>query len=678
MTASFRVGIDIGGTFTDFVISQAGTGELYAFKLLSTPQDPAQVVLQGLKSFLNGRDVAHVNIVHGSTVATNALLERKGARTALVATEGFTDLLQIGRQNRPQLYDLLFDLPPQLIPEDLRFQLSERVDSVGRVLKPLDPGSLPQLQQDLLERQVESVAVCLLFSFLEPSHERQVAHALRQAGFFVSVSSEILPEFREVERASTTAVNAYVTPALDRYLARLETETPLLAPAVHLRIMQSNGGLIGVPAARQNGVRCILSGPAGGVVGARLIAEQGLRAMDLPLPAKIMTFDMGGTSTDVSLVDGEPRITTELSVSGFPIHIPVLDIHTIGAGGGSIARQDVGGALRVGPQSAGANPGPACYGRGGPAAVTDANLALGRILPHRFLGGGMPLQPEPSFSALARLGKSLHMDAIQAALGIVEIANAHMERALRLISLERGYDPQDFILVAFGGAGGLHAAQLAASLGIRRVLVSPYSAVLSALGMMTADAIKDHSQTVMLSGIPAFEQLEAAYEPIADHCLADLRAEGIPPHRIMLARSLDVRYQGQSYELNIPFVRDYASAFHAAHHNLYGYMQADAPLEVVTLRVRGIGQLEPPQLPRRARPASRHTTPLPNDECLVNFGSGDVRASVFVGDDLVPGDQIRGPALIVWNGTSLVVPDGFLCSVDVFGNIWMDNGYAKF
>ncbi|MEJ2267241.1 MAG: hydantoinase/oxoprolinase family protein, partial [Anaerolineales bacterium] len=493
---TMRIGIDIGGTFTDFVVFRPDTGKITTFKLLSTPEDPAEAVLQGLKRIASSEATSpEFYIIHGSTVATNALLEHKGATTALIATRGFRDVLQIGRQNRPALYDFSVDPPPPLIPARLRWEVDERVDHHGHVLASIDPLQVKSLVRELESKNIESVAVCLLFSFLRPDHERIIGEQLKSANYFVSASSEILPEFREYERTSTTVVNAYVSPILDRYLAHLESETA----GTQLRVMQSNGGIISTREARRSGVRCILSGPAGGVVGSCFIAESALndplsgeiyRPSGAEPALKVITFDMGGTSTDVSLIDGVPRVTTESIVGGHPIRVPVLDIHTIGAGGGSIAGVDMGGALRVGPESAGANPGPACYGRGELSecrpTVTDAHLVLGHLDPENFLGGKMPLDVSRAQHVLEALAEQLGLEPLQTALGVIEIANAHMERALRVISVERGNDPRDFTLLSFGGAGGLHAGDLARRLGIPRVLIPPIASTLSAFGMLAA------------------------------------------------------------------------------------------------------------------------------------------------------------------------------------------------
>jgi N-methylhydantoinase A len=682
-----RIGIDIGGTFTDFVVFRPSTGRIDAFKLLSTPHDPAEAVLVGLarirSAFENLDDIPSTHIIHGSTVATNALLERKGARSALVSTRGFADLLQIGRQNRPQLYDFSADPPPALIPHELRFEVDERVASSGEVLQALDPAQVESLIPELRLSKVESVAVCLLFSFLHPEHEAAIAARLRRAGFLVSCSSEVLPEYREYERASTTAVNAYVSPVLDSYLSNLEAGLPAGTP---LSIMQSNGGVIDIEEARRNGVRCILSGPAGGVVGAQYV---GTLSIANPPPSvsgietqsttnddasstapqiRLITFDMGGTSTDVSLIDGAPQITTESLVGGCPIRIPILDIHTIGAGGGSIAILDPGGALRVGPQSAGADPGPACYGRGDLPTVTDANLVLGRLSAEHFLGGEMPLDVERSQHALARLGAGMGLNPHQAALGVIEVANAHMERALRVISVERGHDPRRFTLLSFGGAGGLHAVDLARQLGIGRVLVPPLASTLSAFGMLAADVVKDYTQTVMLAGDTPSPEIAARLAPLAERGLQEVLAEGIPQSNVHLERLLDVRYRGQSYELTLPFSADVPTDFHALHRKTYGYDRREAPLDIVNLRLRAIGQVEPPSLVAAPFGGS-DPTPALLEHRQVIFSCGALRLPLYRGEHLRPGNQLPGPALVVRADTTILIGPSDHAHVDPYGNL---------
>ena len=663
---SLRIGIDIGGTFTDFVVYDPAIQQIQTFKLLSTPSDPAMAVLQGLKKIFAEQGTQRATVIHGSTVATNALLERKGARTALVTTSGFRDVLQIGRQNRPALYDLFADPAPPLIPSELRFEIDERVTHTGEILQAINPDQVSVLIPALKAHNVSAVAVCLLFSFLRPEHEQVIAAELRAAGFLVSLSSEILPEYREYERTSTTAVNAYVSPVLDGYLSHLEQA---LHPQTRLRVMQSNGGNISPAEARKFGVRCILSGPAGGVVGCEYVGK-------LIAPAggiRLIGFDMGGTSTDVTLIDGKSHITTEAVVSGCPIHIPLLDIHTIGAGGGSVAQVDAGGALRVGPASAGADPGPACYGRGDLPTVTDANLVLGRLSAEHFLGGQMPLDASRAHAALAKLGEELKLTAEQAALGVVAVANAHMERALRVISVERGHDPRRFTLLSFGGAGGLHAAGLARGLDIPRVIVPPLASTFSAFGMLAADVIKDYTRTVMLPGSTPVPDLSAQLEALAERGYREILVESIPAERIRIERFLDMRYRGQSYELIVPFSETVYADFHRLHEHQYGYANNTAPVEVVNLRVRAVGQSSPP--PLSPRPVQGPDPVSAYLESLRVFFTGDpIETPFYRAESLEPGNRIHGPAVVVRSDTTILIGPTDRAEVDEFDNLLIEVG----
>ncbi len=667
-----RLGIDIGGTFTDFVLFDETAGEFQTYKLLSTPQDPAEAVLVQL-SVIKERLAAgsfrlktlDLQIVHGSTVATNALLERKGAPTALIATAGFRDLLEIGRQNRPDIYDFFSRRPLPLVPSELRFEVDERVDHQGQPIIPLDPAELPLLVEQLRATNVVSVAVSLLFSFLYPHHENLIADQLRQAGFFVSPSNEILPEFREYERTSTTVINAYVSPIMNLYLARLEQESG----AAEFRVMQSNGGSLSTRQARQEAVRCVLSGPAGGVVGARYVAG----AAGFP---RALTFDMGGTSTDVSICDGDIQITTEAEIGGLPIRIPIIDIHTVGSGGGSIAYVDPGGAVRVGPESAGADPGPICYGRGGQRpTVTDANLILGRLAADRFLGGEMELDTDAAEAALAQLATEAGLSARPgltlaqtAALGVIQVVNAHMERALRVISVLRGHDPRDFTLVSFGGAGGLHAVELARTLHIPRILIPPNAATLSAFGMLTADVIKDYVQTVMLNGRTTYAEIEGLFAPMVEQGLADVIAEGVPAPEVKIERLLDMRYQGQSYELMVPLTADFVGDFHVAHTYAYGYSEPTVPVEIVNLRLRAIGQLPPPTLPRTELGQVDPSAALFDRRPVVLTGK-IAEVPFYHGPHLQPGHQLAGPAVIVHPDTTVFLAKNDRLTVDPYHNL---------
>ncbi|MCW5878483.1 MAG: hydantoinase/oxoprolinase family protein, partial [Anaerolineales bacterium] len=516
-----RIGVDTGGTFTDFVVFDPASGAIETFKLRSTPSDPAAAILEGLvRVTADGPR----QIVHGSTVATNAVLERKGAKVALINTAGFRDVLQIGRQNRPALYDFFADPPEPLVPRQHRLEVAERIAADGRVQTALDEAVLDALVAHCQQAGIEAVAICLLFSFANPAHEQAVAARFTAAGFNVSASHQILPEFREYERASTTVLNAYVSPVMSGYLDKLAAALP----DDRLQVMQSNGGMAGPRLAGREAVRCILSGPAGGLVAAQaLAAATGY--------GRLLTFDMGGTSTDVALIDGEAQVSRSSQIGGLPVHVPMLAIHTVGAGGGSIALRDAGGGLQVGPHSAGASPGPAAYGAGDLPTVTDANLLLGRIRPEHFFGGQLRLDAGRAAAAFDRLAGELGLSPQACELGVVQIANAHMARALRVISVEKGHDPRDFTLLAFGGAGGLHATDLARALGMPRVLVPRQAATFSALGMLLAEVVKDCSRTVMWRGVALAlpgdtlaGELETHLAELAATGRAQLAAEGVP------------------------------------------------------------------------------------------------------------------------------------------------------
>ncbi len=666
LTPRLCVGIDIGGTFTDFVLFDEASDQVSTFKILSTPSNPAKGVLQGLKRISSESSCI---IIHGSTVATNALLERKGARTAFVTTKGFRDVLRLGRQNRRALYDWFGGGVEPLVPLDRCFEISERIDHQGRVLVPLDDKAMPALIHSLHMQNIQSVAISFLFSFTHPAHEQQVATCLRQAGFFVTPSHELLPEFREYERASTAVVNAYVSPVLDRYLGELEEN--LNASSFH--IMQSNGGRIQAAEARRQGVRSILSGPAGGVVGAVHVAK-------LAGYEQLITFDMGGTSTDVSLVDGDIETTSEAEVGGYPIRVPVIDIHTVGAGGGSLAQVDEGGALRVGPESAGAVPGPVCYGQGGQVpTVTDANMLLGRLPITGLLGGKLPLDIEASSKAMGVLNTHLTVHPMAGcseseaiALGIVQVVNAQMERAIRVISMERGHDPRDYVLVSFGGAGGVHACDLARGMGIRRVLIPPSASTLSAYGMLLANVRVDAVQTIMRSDEPSHEELRQSFSPMIEKCKADLKVQHVKPEDVEIFCELDVRYVGQSFELIVPFSTSYRESFHAHHQQRYGYRQENAPVEIVNLRVRGIGRIKPPSPSRKPMDSSADVSKAILGIQRLVLPDGPVFSPYISRAQLQPGNEIKGPAVIIQEDTTVLLGVNDHARVDESANLHIE------
>ena len=667
-----RVGVDTGGTFTDFIYYAGGVWQL--FKLPSTPDDPSRSIIAGLAQVAatTGVPVSALEIVHGTTVGTNALLERRGARIALVTTEGFADVLAIGRQARPALYDLQATRPAPLVADELRLGVRERVAATGEIVQELDDASLSAVVGYLHKAQVEAVAVCLLFSFVHSAHEQRVGAALGALGVPLSLSHEILPEYREFERTSTVCINAYLQPVMGRYLQRLQAfldteRQPRKSPV--LRVMQSSGGGLAAGAAAREPVRTILSGPAGGIVGA-LRAAQGV---------PIITFDMGGTSTDVALCDAHGlRVTRESVVAGMPVALPMLDIHTVGAGGGSLACVDAGGALRVGPESAGAEPGPACYGRGTRPTVTDANCVLGRFGGTGLLGGAFKLDEARARAALEDLARDLsaaagrRIDATEAALGVVRVVNVNMERALRVISVERGYDPRDFTLIPFGGAGGLHAVELAQALQIPRVIAPTAAGALSALGCLTADVVKDFSRTVMCLASPETnEELKAIFAVMLWEAQQVLHDEGFTSHWQRFERSLAVRYQGQSFELEVPHTArgDVSAAFHRAHLARYGYTQTGNPVEIVSVRLRAIGLTEkiaPATLPHTTK--SRRKS-KPHDLVAVTFDNGPQSTALYRREELPAGAVLQTPCLVTEYSATTLIPPGASAVVDDYGNL---------
>jgi N-methylhydantoinase A/oxoprolinase/acetone carboxylase beta subunit len=634
---ALRIGIDAGGTFTDFIVYR-DDGTLETFKLRSNPRSPAAVILAGIERVASS---GKAEVVHGSTVATNALLERKGVPTALVTTAGFEDVIQIGRQNRPELYNLTPSPRVPIVPRSLCFGVRERAYFDGTIALEPRPAELKRLKAELRRAGVESIAICFLHAYRNAKNEKTVAQALGDIGYLCS-SHDVCPEFREYERTSTTLINAYVGPLMDRYLAELERGT-----RHSISIMQSNGGFMSTKDARRHAVRTVLSGPAGGVVGATETAR-------LSGFTRILGFDMGGTSTDVCLSDGEPRETLEASIDGFPVRVPMLDIHTVGAGGGSIARVDEGGLLRVGPESAGADPGPACYGVGDQPTVTDAHVVLGRIDADQLVGGQMHLDVKRAAAAVDSIAKKLKMTRVKAAEGILRVANANMERAIRLVSVERGHDPRDFALVAFGGCGGLHACEIASELGIQTVLVPEHAGALSALGMLLADRVRDYA-----AGVLNRPELEPEFQRLERSARKELPGA-------KLVRSADIRYSGQSYELTIPWqAANPAEPFHREHQKVYGYADATRPIEIVTIRVRAKQAVEKPRLIIQRKISGVNRTAARR---RIHVGRSWRDTAVYSRTDL-PSKPLSGPALVVDYGSTTLIPAGWRFSADQFGTL---------
>jgi N-methylhydantoinase A len=658
-----RIAMDTGGTFTDCVYVLDGRLEI--LKVSSTPDNPARAIVHALEKVLAAPSDA-LELTCGTTVGTNALLERRGGRVALVTTAGFEDVLEIGRQARPRLYDFFVDRPAPPVPAERRFGLRERIGASGEVVAKTTPREIRRVVKAVLGSNAESVAVCLLFSFTNPVHERQIAKALRQAGLQVSVSHEILPEFREFERTSTTVANAYLVPVMSRYLRQLVNDAARFSagdtrPAV--RIMQSSGGIVSAEVASREPVRTILSGPAGGILGAQYVAK--LSGFD-----RVITFDMGGTSTDVALLDGALAATNEARVADLPVAVPMLEIHTVGAGGGSLARFDRAGALRVGPESAGAEPGPICYGRGEKPTVTDAHLLLGHIPEGGILSGDFPLHPQRARKWMARLRGPMRT-VEQFAQGIVDVANAVMEKAIRVISVERGHDPRDYTLVAFGGAGGLHACDLAGALRIPRVLVPRYPGGLSALGILRADVIHDYSRTVRTSvcSIAATRLvLVGEFKKLESSGRRALAQEGFAGRRIRIEKLLDMRYVGQAYELTVAESGDFLAAFHSAHERRYGYSDSARQAEVVNIRIRTIGITAKPDLDRLPVKTKR-SAPAVSETRQSHFSGRKFPTKVYDRSNLCAGAIFNGPAIVTEYSATTVLPPGWSGRVDGWGNL---------
>jgi N-methylhydantoinase A len=651
-----KIAIDSGGTFTDCVWLDRST--LRILKVFSTPADPSQAIAAAVAQVAPAG--AHVLVLHGTTVGTNTLLQRKGARVAFVTTSGFEDSIEIGRQHRPKLYDFFFEKNPPLAASELRFGVEERTSSDGEVLRAPSQADLNALAEQITAAQPEAIAISLLFSFANSQNEQSVAQALEPAGIPLSISHRILPEFREYERGSTVLVNAYLQPVMQRYLRGLQRRAEERNRA-QIFVMQSSGGITALDTAAEQPVRTVLSGPAGGVVGASAVAARsGFE--------RIITFDMGGTSTDVALVDGSLATTNEAEVAGLPVRVPILDIHTVGAGGGSLARFDAGGALRVGPESAGADPGPICYGRGERPTVTDANLLLGRLPADQFLGGAFKLDVERTHKLVQQWLKNQgsRLSVEEFCDGMVKVVNANMEKAIRVVSIERGFDPRQFALVAFGGAGAMHACELAQVLRIPKVIVPACPGALSALGILISDVVKDHSRTVLLQGkeLPV-KRLNQIYSELQRSISTELQKENWKG-RAVFERSCDMRYRGQGYELNLPFGNDLIKRFHAEHKRRYGYSNPEKEIEIVTVRLRG---RVPSTEKLSAIRMDSHSTELKLDSAKISFSGRQTKTPIIPRQQLKTGKRYKGPAIITEYSATTVIPPGHSFQIDRAGNL---------
>lgn len=655
MKDRIRIGVDTGGTFTDFVLEK--DGEITINKLPSTPHNPSFSIIQGIKSLLQ-KDSSFM-VIHGTTVATNALLERKGGRIALITTKGFEDVLRIGRQTRQNLYQLGGEQHLPLLPPNFCFTVEERTRASGKIEKEVDVEELENVLEKIKKKNIQTVAVCLINSYANPKNEQIIHKRLKKERLPSSISTNILPEYREYERTALTTVNTYLLPVMDHYLSDLLQKIP----SKNLRIMQSNEGHISPSTAKDEPIRTTLSGPAGGVVGAFRLGETvGFE--------KIITFDMGGTSCDVSLVDGQIRRTNENFIGDFPIRLPVIDIHSVGAGGGSIAHLDKGGSLRVGPQSAGANPGPACYGKSLFPTVTDANLVLGRLDPDSFLGGNMTLYPHRSRQALQKIAQKINKSVEETAQGIIDIANANMEKAIRVISVERGFDPRNFSLFSFGGAGGMHAADMASHLQMNRVVIPKNAGVLSALGLLLADSIKDYSRSLLKSVQRIHRtELEKQYNQLKQKSFEEMKKEGYTKKSIHIHPLIDLRYEGQSYEITLPYrnFQSLCSDFHKAHEKMYSYHHPNRAVEIVNIRMKAVGlgrKLRLPKFPLEESSAEKAYLKTQ----ILHYEGKKYKAWVYDRETLKPGNQIAGPALIVDYESTIFLPPFHSLRVDGYLN----------
>ena len=679
MDNRYRLAVDTGGTFTDLCVVDLHQGGLAVAKVPSTPSNPALAVIEGIEKLVaEGKITADAIqfLLHGTTVATNALLEHKGARTALITTDGFEDILEIGRQNRPDLYDFWARRPAPIVPRHLCYGVPERVLYTGEVSAPLDTTEAERIIRDIKQKGIRSIAVSLLHSYANPVHERQLLDLIERLypEVYVTLSSEVLPEFREYERTSTICINSFVMPKVNNYMAFLEDRLREIGVASELYIMQSNGGVITAGMAREMSARTVLSGPAGGVLTGVLLSQATEHR-------NIITIDIGGTSSDISLIEnGRPRLTTESQIGGHPIKLPMIDINTIGAGGGSIAWIDSGGALRVGPHSAAADPGPVCYGRGGTQpTATDANAILGRINPSYLLGGEMEMHLEDAFRAVEeKIARPLGMDVQRAAEGIIAVMNANMVRGIRRVSVEKGYDPREFTLVPFGGAGPLHGVELAQALNMLKIVVPPHPGIASAFGMLSADVRHDYVQTHITTIDRADAgAMQSIFESLEREGGTQLRQEGFEGASIQLERYADIRYARQAYELRVSMaggrlsrdrLHEAAEAFHREHERTYGHARRDEQVEFVNLRVVAWGRL--PEASLDAGAGAEGTLPDPTSRRDVVFSDGKPRDTpVYQREELPAARVVEGPAVFEQLDSTILVFPGYQAVSDPYGNL---------
>lgn len=680
----YMIGVDVGGTFTDFSVFNLETGELFHYKDSSTPGDPSRAIVKGVKDVLEIKKAQAQDVVylaHGTTVGTNALIEKKGARVGLITTEGFKDLMEIGNQKRPSLYDLQAQKSVPLIPSGCNIGVRERIRYDGSVYTPLDEENVRQAVRQLKQYGVQAIAVCTLFSFINPAHENRIKEIIAEEypEVYTTISSELAPEFREYSRMSTTVLNSYLGPVMKKYVNNFQTSVREMGIQAEPYITQSNGSIISIKETIDCPIKCAVSGPSAGVVAASFIGRQ-------CNADKIITFDMGGTSADISLIENfTPQVSNEREVEGYPARIPMINIITIGAGGGSIAQIDEGGALKVGPKSAGAVPGPACYGRGGTQpVVTDANIVLGKLNQKRILGGRMEVYLDLAHEALDRcICEKSGLSRAQAANGIITVVNSNMVRAVRSVSVEKGYDVREFSLMAFGGAGPLHACEVAKELGIRQVIIPPHPGTLCSLGLLLADTKFDMSRTLILEG--KVENLPKFNEQFADMIHQGSEAldrEGVTKERRCFEFAVDMRYQRQNFEISIPVptgemteqdLRRAIADFHAEHKRSYGYCNEQAPVQFVSYRASAIGIIDKPEMTEQPLcPAAPAPVPLETRSVLFQGESEYRPTPVYRRESFIPGQSIAGPCICEQMDTTLVVPESWIIHVDGYGNLKID------
>ena len=678
---AYMIGVDVGGTFTDFSVFNQETGELFNYKDSSTPADPSRAIVKGVQDVLAIKQAGPETVsylAHGTTVGTNALIEKKGVRLGLITTKGFKDLMEIGTQRRPSLYDLQAQKPYPLVPPGLNCTVTERIRYDGSIETPLDEEETRQVVRYLKAQGVAAIAVCTLFSFINPAHEERIGEIIAEEfpEAYVTLSSRLAPEFREFSRMSTTVMNSYLGPVMERYVNNFRHSIEAIGIGVEPYVTQSNGSIISIKETIDCPIKTALSGPSAGVIAAAYIGRQ-------CEADKIITFDMGGTSADISLIEHyTPQVSNERTVEGYPARIPMINIITIGAGGGSIARIDDGGALKVGPQSAGATPGPACYMRGGEnPCVTDANIVLGKLNQQKILGGRMDVDIELARQAIReKICAKSDLDLDRAANGIITVVNSNMVRAIRSVSVEKGYDVREFSLMAFGGAGPLHACEVAKELGMREVLIPPHPGTLCSLGLLLADTKFDLSRTKVMNGEAGnLAAINEQFHNMVEQGTALLDKEGVPAERRYFEYFVDMRYQRQNFEICIPVPAGEMTAetlaqavadFHAEHKRSYGYCKESAVVQFVSYRVSAVGVIDKPDLqPEALRPEAPIPAPIETRRVLFQGCTEYVEAPVYRREEFVPGQSIPGPCICEQMDTTLVVPAGWTIHVDGYHNL---------